>query len=64
MVGLIVIFVVMNLLVFCCLMLNSEDEKRDEMEVVEVVWNVVCLNGDVIIGNGGVVLNVNEILEY
>lgn len=45
-------------------MLNSEDEKRDEMEVVEVVWNVVCLNGDVIIGNGGVVLNVNEILEY
>lgn len=36
-VGLIVIFVVMNLLVFCCLILNSEDEKRDEMEVVEVV---------------------------
>lgn len=63
-IGLTVISAAMNLLVLRCLTLNSEDEKRDEMEAAEAARNAVRLNGDVITGNGGVVSNANETPEY
>lgn len=58
--GLTVISAAMNLLVLRFLTLNSEDERRDELEAAIAAQNAVHLEGDVITGNAGVVGNAQE----
>jgi potassium channel subfamily K protein len=62
--GLTVISAAMNLLVLRFLTLNSEDERRDEIEAAIAAQNAVHLEGDVITGNAGVVGNAQERPDY
>jgi len=62
--GLTVISAAMNLLVLRFLTMNTEDERRDELEAAVAAQNAVRLDGDVITGNGGVVSNVHEQPEF
>ncbi|XP_022309650.1 two pore potassium channel protein sup-9-like [Crassostrea virginica] len=59
-IGLTVISAAMNLLVLRFLTMNTEDERRDEIEAAVAAQNAVRLEGDVITGNGGVVSNAQE----
>ncbi|XP_061181574.1 two pore potassium channel protein sup-9-like [Saccostrea echinata] len=63
-IGLTVISAAMNLLVLRFLTMNTEDERRDEIEAAVAAQNAVRLEGDVITGNGGVVSNAQERPEF
>ncbi|KAK3575993.1 hypothetical protein CHS0354_007530 [Potamilus streckersoni] len=58
--GLTVISAAMNLLVLRFLTMNTEDERRDELEAAAAAQNAVRLDGDVITSNGNVVSNAQE----
>jgi potassium channel subfamily K protein len=60
--GLTVISAAMNLLVLRFLTMNTEDERRDELEAAVAAQNAIHLDGDVITANGSihVVSNVQE----
>ena len=62
--GLIVIAAAMNLLVLRFLTMNTEDERRDELEAAAAAQTACRLEGDVITSNGGVVSNAQERPEY
>ena len=64
--GLTVISAAMNLLVLRFLTMNTEDERRDELEAAAAAQNACHLEGDVITSNGGVniVSNAQERPEY
>ncbi|KAK3098346.1 hypothetical protein FSP39_018640 [Pinctada imbricata] len=62
--GLMVISALMNLLVLRVLTMNTEDERRDELEAALAAQNAVRLDGDIITGNGGVVSNAHERPEF
>ncbi|XP_033727439.1 two pore potassium channel protein sup-9-like [Pecten maximus] len=62
--GLTVISAAMNLLILRFVTMNTEDERRDEMEAAVAAQNAVRLEGDVITGNGGVVSNAQERPEF
>ena len=62
--GLMVISAAMNLLVLRVLTMNTEDERRDELEAAVSAQNAVRLDGDIITGNGGVVSNAHERPEF
>ncbi|XP_060600718.1 two pore potassium channel protein sup-9-like [Ruditapes philippinarum] len=52
--GLTVISAAMNLLVLRFLTMNTEDERRDELEAAAAAQNAIHLDGDVITSNGNV----------
>jgi len=52
--GLTVISAAMNLLVLRFLTMNTEDERRDELEAAVAAQNAIHLDGDVITSNGNV----------
>ncbi|KAL4218063.1 Potassium channel subfamily K member 9 [Mactra antiquata] len=52
--GLTVISAAMNLLVLRFLTMNTEDERRDELEAAVAARNAIYLDGDVITSNGNV----------
>ncbi|KAH3740806.1 two pore potassium channel protein sup-9-like [Dreissena polymorpha] len=62
--GLTVISAAMNLLVLRFLTMNTEDERRDELEAAAAAQTAVRLDGDVITGNGTVVSQAQEHPEY
>lgn len=62
--GLTVISAAMNLLVLRFLTMNTEDERRDELEAAQAAQTAVRLDGDVITGNGTVVSQAQENPEY
>lgn len=62
--GLTVISAAMNLLVLRFLTMNTEDERRDELEAAVAAQTAVRLDGDVITGNGTVVSQAQENPEY
>ena len=64
--GLIVISALMNLLVLRFLTMNTEDERRDELEAAAAAQTAVRLDGDVITSsaNGNVVFQAQENPEY
>lgn len=64
--GLIVISALMNLLVLRCLTMNTEEERRDELEAAAAAQTAVRLDGDVITSsaNGNIVSQAQEHPEY
>lgn len=62
--GLTVISAAMNLLVLRFLTMNTEDERRDELEAAAAAQYAVHLEGDVITSNGNVVSGAQETPEY
>ncbi|XP_060085346.1 two pore potassium channel protein sup-9-like [Ylistrum balloti] len=62
--GLTVISAAMNLLVLRFLTMNTEDERRDELEAAAAAQTAVKLDGDVITSNGNVVSRAQEIPEF
>ena len=62
--GLTVISAAMNLLVLRFLTMNTEDERRDELEAAAAAQTAVRLDGDVITANGNVVSQAQENPEY
>lgn len=62
--GLTVISAAMNLLVLRFLTMNTEDERRDELQAAAAAQNAVHLEGDVITGNAGIVSNAQERPDY
>lgn len=62
--GLTVISAAMNLLVLRFLTMNTEDERRDELEAAAAAQTAVRLDGDVITANGNVVSGAQESPEY
>lgn len=58
--GLTVISAAMNLLVLRFLTMNTEDERRDELEAAAAAQIAVRLDGDIITGNGTVVSQAQE----
>ena len=64
--GLIVISALMNLLVLRFLTMNTEDERRDELEAAAAAQTAVRLDGDVITSsaNGNIVSQAQENPEY
>lgn len=62
--GLTVISAAMNLLVLRFLTMNTEDERRDELEAAAAAQTAVRLDGDVITANGNVVSGAQENPEY
>lgn len=62
--GLTVISAAMNLLVLRFLTMNTEDERRDELEAAAAAQTAVRLEGDVITANGNVVSGAQERPEY
>lgn len=62
--GLTVISAAMNLLVLRFLTMNTEDERRDELEAAAAAQTAVRLDGDVITANGNVVSGAQESPEF
>ena len=62
--GLTVISAAMNLLVLRFLTMNTEDERRDELEAAAAAQTAVRLEGDVITSNGNVVSGAQENPEF
>ncbi|KAJ8321954.1 hypothetical protein KUTeg_000425 [Tegillarca granosa] len=62
--GLTVISAAMNLLVLRFLTMNTEDERRDEIEAAVAAQTAVRLDGDIITSNGNVVSGAQERPEY
>ena len=62
--GLTVVSGVMNLLVLRFLTMNTEDERRDEVEAAAAAQQAVRLDGDVITANGNVMTVQQELPEY
>ncbi|KAL3892052.1 hypothetical protein ACJMK2_004292 [Sinanodonta woodiana] len=62
--GLTVISAAMNLLVLRFLTMNTEDERRDELEAAAAAQTAVRLDGDVITANGNVVSGAQELPEF
>lgn len=62
--GLTIISAAMNLLVLRFLTMNTEDERRDELEAAVAAQTAVRLDGDIITSNGNVVSGAQEIPEY
>ncbi|KAJ8321568.1 hypothetical protein KUTeg_000879 [Tegillarca granosa] len=54
----------MNLLVLRFLTMNTEDERRDEIEAAVAAQTAVRLDGDIITSNGNVVSGAQERPEY
>ena len=62
--GLTVISAAMNLLVLRFLTMNTEDERREEMEAAAAARTAVRLEGDVITANGSIISGQHENPEY
>lgn len=62
--GLTVISAAMNLMVLRFLTMNTEDERREEVEAAAALQGAVRLDGDVITANGSVVSGVHENPEF
>jgi potassium channel subfamily K protein len=58
--GLTVVSAAMNLLVLRFLTMNTEDERKDELEALEAARTAVRLDGDVITANGSVISGAHE----
>ena len=62
--GLTVVSAAMNLLVLRFLTMNTEDERREEMEAAAAARTAVRLEGDVITANGSIISGQQENPEY
>ena len=62
--GLTVVGGMMNLLVLRFLTMNTEDERREEIEAAAAARQAVRLEGDVITANGSIMSGQHEIPEY
>jgi potassium channel subfamily K protein len=62
--GLTVVSAAMNLLVLRFLTMNTEDERREELEAAAAARGAVRLEGDVITANGSVISGVQEQPEF
>ena len=62
--GLTVISAAMNLLVLRFLTMNTEDERKDEIEAAAASRSAVRLEGDVITANGSIISGQQENPEY
>lgn len=62
--GLAVISAAMNLLVLRFLTMNTEDERREELEAAAAAQGAVRLDGDIITANGSVVSGAQESPEF
>ncbi len=62
--GLTVVSAAMNLLVLRFLTMNTEDERREEMEAAAAARTAVRLEGDVITANGSIISGQQEHPEY
>lgn len=62
--GLTVVSAAMNLLVLRFLTMNTEDERREEMEAAAAARAAVRLEGDVITANGSIISGQQENPEY
>lgn len=62
--GLAVISAAMNLLVLRFLTMNTEDERREEIEAAAAARTAVRLEGDVITANGSIISGQQETPEY
>ena len=61
--GLTVVSAAMNLLILRFLTMNTEDERKDELEALEAARTAVRLDGDVITANGSVISGAQELPE-
>lgn len=62
--GLTVVSAAMNLLVLRFLTMNTEDERKDELEAATAARTAVRLEGDVITANGSIISGQQENPEY
>ncbi|CAD5114533.1 unnamed protein product [Dimorphilus gyrociliatus] len=62
--GLTVVGAAMNLLVLRFLTMNTEDERREELEAAAAARTAVRLDGDVITANGSIISGQHERPEY
>ncbi|KAK6167349.1 hypothetical protein SNE40_021400 [Patella caerulea] len=62
--GLTVISAAMNLLILRFLTMNTEDERREELEAAVAAQGAVRLDGDIITANGNVVSGAQEMPEF
>ncbi|XP_074656402.1 two pore potassium channel protein sup-9-like isoform X2 [Tubulanus polymorphus] len=62
--GLTVVSAAMNLLVLRFLTMNTEDERREELEAAQAAQGSVRLEGDVITANGSVISGAQEQPEF
>lgn len=61
--GLTVVSAAMNLLILRFLTMNTEDERKDELQALEAARTAVRLEGDVITANGSVISGAQELPE-